>query len=166
MMLAAVGSDAYNVVLVLHILSAIVGLGGVFLANFYYQQARSRGGTEGLAIVEAYRVVGKVATFFMVAVLVLGIALVLMSDDAWSFGDTWIVLALAVYAVAMVVGGAILDPLEQRALDLQRAIVTAGPSAAGDEAAELVKLDRRMTYLGGLLNGAVLLILVFMVFKP
>ena len=45
-MLAAVGSDAYRIVLVLHILCAIVGLGSVFLATFYYQQARARRGPE------------------------------------------------------------------------------------------------------------------------
>lgn len=165
-MLAAVGSDAYRIVLVLHILCAIVGLGSVFLATFYYQQARARRGPEGVAIIEAYRLVGTIATYFMVAVLVLGIALVLMSDDVWSFGNTWIVLALIVFVAAMAVGGAVLDPLEKRALDLQREIVAAGEGNATSQVAQLAKLDKRMTIYGTALNLAVVVILVFMIFKP
>ena len=100
-MLAAVGSDAYNIVKVLHILCAIIGFGSVFLASFYYQQARARRGSEGIAIIESYRLVGKIATYFMVAVLLLGVAMVLMSDDAYSFGDTWILLSLVLSASMM-----------------------------------------------------------------
>jgi len=163
---AAVGSDAYRVVLVLHILCAIVGFGSVFLATFYYQQARARRGSEGVAIIEAYRLVGTIATYFMAAVLLLGVALVLMSDDAWSFGNTWIVLALIIFVAALGVGGAIVDPLEKRALDLQREIVAAGEGSATTQVAELAKLDKRMTIFGTALNAAVVVILVLMVFKP
>jgi uncharacterized membrane protein len=165
-MLAAVGSDAYNIVKVLHILCAIVGFGSVFLASFYYQQARARRGPEGIAIIEAYGLVARIATYFMVAVLLLGIALVLMSDDAISFGDTWILLSLIFLILAMGMAGALLTPRERRALDLQREIETLGDANASAQTAELVRLDKQMTIMGTALNVAVVLILVFMVFKP
>lgn len=165
-MLAAVGSDAYKIVLVLHILGAIVGFGSVFLASFYYQQARARRGSEGIAVIEAYRLVGRIATYFMVAVLLLGIALVLMSDDAISFGDTWVLLSLIVFILALGMAGALLEPREKRALDLQREIETLGDANASAQTAELVRLDKQMTIMGTALNVAVVLILVFMVFKP
>lgn len=165
-MLAAVGSDAYRIVLVLHILGAIVGFGSVFLASFYYQQARARRGSEGIAVIEAYRLVGKIATYFMVAVLLLGIALVLMSDDAISFGDTWVLLSLIVFILALGMAGALLEPREKRALDLQREIETLGDASATGQTAELVRLDKQLTIMATALNVAVVLILVFMVFKP
>lgn len=165
-MLAAVGSDAYKIVLVLHILGAIVGFGSVFLASFYYQQARARRGSEGIAVIEAYRLVGKIATYFMVAVLLLGIALVLMSDDAISFGDTWVLLSLIVFILALGMAGALLEPREKRALDLQREIETLGDASATGQTAELVRLDKQLTIMATALNVAVVLILVFMVFKP
>ena len=165
-MLAAVDGDAYNIVKVLHILCAIIGFGSVFLASFYYQQARARRGSEGVAIIEAYRLVGKIATYFMVAVLLLGVALVLMSDDAINFGDTWILLSLVVFVIALGIGGAVVDPMEKRALDLQQEIVVAGEAGAPTQVAELARLDRKMTIFGNALNVAVVLILVFMVFQP
>ncbi|MFO7591502.1 MAG: DUF2269 family protein [Acidimicrobiia bacterium] len=165
-MLAAVGSDAYKIVLVLHILGAIVGFGSVFLASFYYQQARARRGSEGIAVIEAYRLVGRIATYFMVAVLLLGIALVLMSDDAISFGDTWVLLSLIVFILALGMAGALLEPREKRALDLQREIETLGDASATGQTAELVRLDKQLTIMATALNVAVVLILVFMVFKP
>lgn len=165
-MLAAVDGDAYNIVKVLHILCAIIGFGSVFLASFYYQQARARRGTEGIAIIESYRLVGKIATYFMVAVLLLGIALVLMSDDAIGFGDTWILLSIVFLVAAMGMAGALLEPREKRALDLQREIETLGDAAAAPQTAELVRLDKQMTIMGHALNAVVVLILVFMVFKP
>lgn len=166
MVLAAVGSDAYKIVLVLHILCAIIGFGSVFLASFYYQQARARRGSEGVAIIESYRLVGTIATYFMAAVLFLGIALVLIGDDAWSFGNTWIVLALIILVAALGVGGAIMDPMEKRALDLQREIVAAGEGSASTQTAQLAKLDKKMTIFGTALNVAVVVVLVLMVFKP
>lgn len=165
-MLAAVGSDAYNIVKVLHILCAIIGFGSVFLASFYYQQARARRGSEGIAIIESYRLVGKIATYFMVAVLLLGVAMVLMSEDKFSFGDTWILLSLVFLVAAMGMAGALLEPREKRALDLQREIETVGETAAATQTAELVRLDKQMTLLGHALNLVVVVILVFMVFKP
>ncbi len=49
-MLAAFGSDAYKIVLVLHILCAIIGFGAVFLNGLYGAQAAKYKGPEGLAI--------------------------------------------------------------------------------------------------------------------
>jgi hypothetical protein len=52
-MLAAYGSDAYNIVKVLHILCAIIGFGAVTLNGLYGAQAKARGGAEAAAIGQA-----------------------------------------------------------------------------------------------------------------
>jgi hypothetical protein len=75
-----INSGIYKLVLVLHILSAIVGFGAVLLNGIYGQQARSRRGTEGLAITQANFLVSRIAQFFIYAVFVFGILLVVLSD--------------------------------------------------------------------------------------
>ncbi len=52
-MIAVVGSGLYKTLLVLHILSAIVGLGAVMLNGLYAAQAQKRPGPAGRAVSEA-----------------------------------------------------------------------------------------------------------------
>jgi hypothetical protein len=99
--IAAFGSDAYKIVLVLHILCAIVGFGAVFLNGIYGQQAKSRRGPEGLAISQANFLVSEVGTYFIYAVFLLGIVLVLIGDNVFDFGQTWIWLSMLLYLGAL-----------------------------------------------------------------
>ena len=62
MLFARVGDTSYNVVLLLHILTAIVGFGAVFLNALYGRAAERRKGAEGLAIAEANYDVSQMAT--------------------------------------------------------------------------------------------------------
>lgn len=47
------GDNSYDLVLLLHILTAIIGFGAVFLNGLYGAQVRARRGSEGLAILQA-----------------------------------------------------------------------------------------------------------------
>jgi len=96
-----INSGIYKLVLVLHILCAIVGFGAVLLNGIYGQQARSRRGTEGLAITQANFLVSRIAQYFIYAVFVFGILLVVLSDKAWSFSDSWIVTAMVLYILGI-----------------------------------------------------------------
>ena len=96
-----INSGIYKLVLVLHILTAIVGFGAVLLNGIYGQQARSRKGTEGLAISQANFLVSKIGMFFIYAVFVFGILLVVLSDKVWSFSDSWIVAAIVLYVLGI-----------------------------------------------------------------
>jgi uncharacterized membrane protein len=93
-MLAAYGSDAYNIVKVLHILCAIVGFGAVTLNGLYGAQAKARGGAEAAAIGQAVYRVSTVGEYFIYAVFVLGIALVAMGNNLFDFGQTWLWLSM------------------------------------------------------------------------
>src|SRR5687768_6681603 len=77
------GSTGYDVVLVLHILTVIVGFGTVALNGVRGADAKARPGPGGLAIGESSFRVSNIAEKFIYAVPVLGIGLVFMSDDAW-----------------------------------------------------------------------------------
>ena len=113
-MLAEYASDVYKIVLVLHILCAIVGFGAVFLNAIYGQQAKSRRGTEGLAIAEANYLVSKIGEYFIYAVFLLGIALVLIGDNVIDFGQTWIWLSMVLFIGALGISHGLLQPRVRR----------------------------------------------------
>jgi len=75
-----VGSTAYKIVFMLHILSIIVGFGGVMLNGVYGAEAKKRKGAGGVAIGEANVHVSEIAEKVIMSVPVWGILLVLMSD--------------------------------------------------------------------------------------
>lgn len=171
-MLAVYGNDAYKVVLTLHILCAIIGFGAVFLNALYGQQAKARKGPEGLAISEANMFVSKIGEIFIVAVLLLGLGLVFMSDDVWSFEQTWIWLAIVIYVCAMGLSQGVMRPRVERMVALQRELVSAGPPPADapsgppPQVAEMEKIGKQMGMIGPVLNLALIAVLVLMVFKP
>lgn len=170
-MLATYGSDAYKIVLTLHILCAIVGFGAVFLNGLYGQQAKSRKGAEGLAISEANLLVSKVGEYFIYAVFLLGVALVLIGDDVWGFGDAWIWLSMLLFLVALGISHGLMQPRVNRLVDLQRQLVSGGPPPAGatgppPQVLEMEKIGKQVGIIGPVLNLFMVAVLVLMVFKP
>jgi uncharacterized membrane protein len=169
---AAVGDDTYNLLLVLHLLTVIIGFGTVFLAGVYGVNAKRRGGREGLAIAEAtYDVNGNWAAWFIYAVPITGIILILVSDDVWKFSQEWISFSLLVYIVALgIVHGAHLPNI--RRMNALMAELTAGAPPSGGsggpppQVSELEQRGRRAAMLGGLLNLLTVVAVVLMVFKP
>ena len=171
-MLAAYGTDAYKIVLVLHILCAIVGFGAVFLNALYGQQSKARTGPEGLAIAEANLLVSKVGEYFIYAVFLLGIALVLIGDDVWGFGQTWVWLALTLYIIALGISQGLLFPRVHRMIDLQREMVAGGPPPADAppgppaQVVEMEKIGKQLAIIGPTLNLMLVVLIILMVFKP
>lgn len=170
-MLASYGSDAYKIVLTLHILCAIVGFGAVFLNALYGQQAKARKGPEGLAISEANLLVSKVGEYFIYAVFVLGIALVLIGDDYWDFGQAWVWLSTLLFLVGIGISHGLLFPRVNRLIDLQRELVTGGPPPAGaagppPQVLEMEQIGKKIGMIGPVLNLLLVVLLALMVFKP
>jgi uncharacterized membrane protein len=166
--LAAFGSDAYKIVLVLHILCAIIGFGAVFLNGIYGSQAAQIKGTEGLAITRANFLVTKVGEYFIYAVFILGIVLVLIGDNVLDFGQTWIWLAMALYLVAIVISHVVMRPSVRRIIVLQEELLAGPPPAGGPppQVAEIESVGKRLATFGAVLNVMLIIILVLMVFKP
>ncbi|MEX2255534.1 MAG: DUF2269 family protein [Acidimicrobiia bacterium] len=167
-MLAAFGSDAYKIVLVLHILCAIVGFGAVFLNGIYGQQAKSRKGPEGLAISQANFLVSEIGTYFIYAVFVLGIVLVLIGDNVFDFGQTWIWLSMALFLAAIGVSHGLLRPKVRRMQALMEEMIASGPPVGGPppQAAEMETLGKALGIIGPALDITLIVILFLMVFKP
>lgn len=161
MVLGAVDTDLYKAVLVLHILTALVGLGAVFLNGLYATQARAGAGAEGLAVAETNFRVSKVAEWFIYGILVTGVLMVLMSDDVYGFGQTWIWLSLVLYVVGLGVSHGLMIPSARRMLALMREAPTSGAAPA-----DFAAIERRMAIGGGFLNALTVVLIVLMVWKP
>ena len=167
------GSTGYDLVLVLHLLTVIVGFGTVVLNGIYGAEAKKRQGPGGLAIGEAVEKVGGVAEKVIYLVPVFGIALVFMSDGNWDFGQTWVWLSLLLYVIGIGVSHGVLIPSERRMNALGRELVAAGPPPAGaptagppPQVAEMEALGKKMGGAGMFLNLLLVVIVALMVFKP
>ncbi|HKA94047.1 MAG TPA: DUF2269 family protein [Acidimicrobiia bacterium] len=169
---ADITSGTYKFVLVLHLLSAIVGFGAVFLNAIYGQQARARKGREGLAISEANFLVSEVGTYFIYAVFVFGVLLVLLSSEAWKFEQFWIWGSMGLYIIGLGLSHGVLRPNVRRMQGLMRELSDGGPppgAASGGpppQVAELEERGRRVGVTGATLNVILVLILFLMVWKP
>ncbi len=168
-MLADYSDAPYDIVLVLHILCAIVGFGSVTLNAIYGQQAKARRGREGLAIFQANKLVSSIGMYFIYAVFVLGILLVLLGDNAWDFDQTWIMVSIIVFLLAFGVSHGLLLPRVNRMEALMTAMADGpAPGAAGPppEAAQLEELGKQVGIFSMLLDVALVTILIMMVTKP
>jgi uncharacterized membrane protein len=162
-------SDGYKIVLVLHLLAVMVGFGGLFLNAAYGLQARARSGREGLAIAEAlYNVSRKWTEYFIYAVPILGIALVMMSEDTIKFSDMWVSASFVVYIVALGVLHGLQFPNIKRMNQMMAELAAAEGRASGstDVRAELERRGKRSAVVGGIFNLLIVAAVVLMVFKP
>ena len=148
-MLAEIGSTGYDVMLVLHIASAVVAFAPAFAHPLIERQSRSldaasRGAVLGFLAQNSRRVY----TPALILTGLFGFGLQGMSDSVWEFSQTWIWLAVVVWVAMNGVLHGMLLPGE-RAL------------ASGDESA------RSRVDTGGMIMTVLLLVILYlMVFKP
>lgn len=162
----------YKIVLILHILVVIVGIGTVFLNGLYGAEAKKRPGPGGLAIAQANFRVSMVAEYFIYAVFVLGIALVLLSDGQWRFSQTWVWASIVAFVVSLGVSHGVLLPKVRRMNALMEELATAGPPPGGAAAGPppqvgmIETLGKQVGAASGVLHLMTLVLLFLMVFKP
>lgn len=169
-----IDSGIYKTLLVLHILSAIVGFGGVMLNGLYGNEVKKRRGPEGLAIMDTNMFVStKVAQTAIYLVFVFGVLLVVTSDDVWSFGEMWVSLSMGLYVIALGLSHGVMQPTLKRMRALMAELVDMGPpppqGATGGPPPQAVELEQRgktVAAVGAVLNLMVVVILALMVWKP
>jgi uncharacterized membrane protein len=171
MLLARVGDTSYRVVLLLHILTAIIGFGAVFLNALYGRAAERRKGVEGLAIAETNYDVSQMAGYFNYAVPVLGILLVLMSDEAYKFSEAWISASFVLYIVGLGLSHGVLRPNVKKMHALMRELVARPPAtgAAGGRPPQVDEIEQRARTVGttsAVLNLLLVVILYLMIWRP
>ena len=159
MVIAEIGSGLYNFFLFLHLIAVVVGFGGVLLNGLYGAQAKKRPGPGGLAIAEAnYFVTSKVAEKAIYLIPLFGFALVGVSDSAWEFSQTWIVLSLVLYAIGLANAQFILAPTAAKMIDMMRA----GPP----DPAQMEAAGKRLAAAGSFGHLLFAAIMVMMIWKP
>ena len=146
-MLASVGSTPYNVMLVLHLLSAIVGVAPL-LAQPLVQSQLSTSATRRAASAALVKNGRRIAGPALILSGLSGFALAGMSSKVFKMSQTWLVAAALVWIAMNAVLHAKLLPAEKAA-------------ANGDESAAT-----RATQATALLVVAFVVMLVLMVFKP
>jgi uncharacterized membrane protein len=164
-------SGIYKFLLLLHLIAVVVGFGGVMLNGVYAARAKRAGGREGVAIAEANTFVSdKVAELFIYAVPILGILLIVTSDEVWKFDQKWISFSFLLYIIGIALSHAVLRPTVKKLNTLTAQLAAAGPmpSAGGPppEVAEVEALGKRAGAVGAVLNVIVVVVLALMVWKP
>jgi uncharacterized membrane protein len=167
-MLATYQSGLYKTLLVLHILTAIVGLGAVMLNGLYAAQAQKRQGPPGRAVSEANYAVSHIGEYFIYAIPVFGILLVIVGHPVWKFSQAWIWLSMLLYVLAIGISHSILIPGHKK-INALLAEMEQGPATAGGpppQAVELQAIGKKMAAAGATLNVFVVIFLILMVWKP
>ena len=168
-----IGSTAYKLVFMLHIISIIVGFGGVVLNGIYGNEAKKRKGPGGAAIGEANLTVTRLAEKVILTVPLWGIGLVFMSDGVWEFSQLWVILALVLFIATMGVATGVQLKNQKRMVQLANELVAAGPPPAGAAAggpppqvAEMEELEKKLGMGGAFLSLMIVVLIYLMVFKP
>ena len=145
----------YNVLLIIHILAAMVWIGGGIYSMF--EDRRIGGDRTRLADFLDHsdwtgtRLFGPAAFVTLLA----GVGMV-VSSDTWSFSQTWIWLAIGLFVVSLAIGAGYYGPTYARI----RALM-----AAGDDAG-VERVRRRLTLVTQIDAALLITIVVLMVTKP
>jgi hypothetical protein len=125
--------DTYHVVLYLHLIALFIGIGaGSVLLACLFQLRAARTVEQA---VPWGMLSGKVARLFPVAILGLFLTGAYMTHKFWTWGTSWIVVAIAGLVLLGVQGGGI---AEHTAKKLQAAMRANGPGPLGAEARRMM----------------------------
>jgi uncharacterized membrane protein len=169
-----VNAPGYDLVLLAHVLTAVVGLvavgasGGCALA---LRRALADGAAVPEALARYYRPGTNWAGRVLFLVPVLGVALVAMSGGQWSFADAWVSMGMAVWAGVAVAAEAVLWPAERRLQEVVAARAggagrTSGPGDAAVGPPDAAGLCLQAGVVGIALSAALVVVAVLMVAKP
>ena len=156
------GEDLYDVVLVLHILGVVAGIGPTMLNGVYAAKAKKMGGPAAGAVMQANFDVTMVAEKIIYTIPVTGLVLLYLSDGAFDLAQTWVWLSIVLYVVGLGIAHGVMMKGGKRMLAL-------GPQLAqGDQAAvaEAGGLEKRLATFGMTLDLIAVVIIVLMIWKP
>jgi uncharacterized membrane protein len=115
--LATYGSNGYDVIELLHILSVIAAFGPLFI---YPSLVRAGAGTE----VAKWHL--RLSLPALVLAWVFGMAMVGMSDDVIEMSDGWIIASLLIWVVLVLIGWFLIRPSLSDNSDRARSMLSAG----------------------------------------
>lgn len=147
----------YQVLVYIHIVSAIIWVGGAFFSQLLVARAaRSTDPTDLPKLGHQISFLGM--RVFLPASIVLFIAGVVMVAQQWSFGQLWISVSMGLWIVSALTGALYLGPRSKKVAELFEA---EGPSSPAARA-----LLGRLFLVSRLELVAFAVIIALMVFKP
>jgi uncharacterized membrane protein len=147
----------YQLLLYLHIISAVIWVGGAVYAQLLaLRVTRSSDPSELPHLARHVESIG--TRVFLPAALLLFVSGTVMTLQAWSFGQTWIAVSVALWVASALVGAVYLGPRVKRAAEL---FETEGPtSLAGRELINRLFVVSRLELIG------FAVVIALMTFKP
>jgi len=141
--------------MVIHILSAMVWIGGAIVLMLSFRGLKKAQGQAAVdeTLDRLEPVMNRVFLPAPFLVIITGIAMVVVSD-AWAFSQVWVYLAIGLFVVVMIMGGGFGDLMERRMRDAR---------SAGNS---LPDVFDRWLRLGFTEIGVIVVILALMVYKP
>jgi uncharacterized membrane protein len=147
----------YQLFLFVHVICAVIWVGGAVYAQLLaYRVARSPDPAELPQLARHIESIG--TRVFLPAALLLFIAGTAMALQRWSFGQAWIAVSVALWALSAVVGAVYLGPRVKRAAKLFE--------AEGPTSQEGRKLIDRLFIVSRLELVWFAVIIALMTFKP
>jgi uncharacterized membrane protein len=110
----AFAGDAYSIYLAIHVVAAVVWVGGALALGILALVADRKDDDEGLiAIGKQAEWIG-LRIFTPAAFIVLAFGIALTLEGPWSFGDFWVTAGLVGWALSAAIGMAFLSPESKR----------------------------------------------------
>lgn len=157
------GSAIYNIVLLLHIVTAIVGFGGVIAHGAYNARAFASKAGEAAVLLRNTQAVTKVAHFALYGLFLLGIVLIALSDSAISFAAPWVSASFVVWFAVIGVAHGMVRPavaaLTERAGEL-------APDTDMSSDEEVTGMAKKLAVGEGVTQLLLVVALVLMVWQP
>jgi uncharacterized membrane protein len=151
-----------DVALFLHLVGALLFVAGIVVAGTCFETARRQARPAEIALLLGLTRIG-VVLVGVGAVLTLGFGMWLVHLEGFGYGDGWIAAALALYLVALALGG-LGGQGPKRARLLASRLAAQGQPATEELRALLADRGSRLANYGAAI--CVLAILALMVFKP
>lgn len=149
------GHLGYDLVLLLHIVTVIVGFGGVIFNNVYDIRSAATDPGDDLAVTGATLHVFGLAEKVLYLVPVFGIWLVIM-NDSFSFSDAWISASFVIYIVAIGLLHGLIFPSHRNLVSLLKA------ASGGDVDAGAITRSRTRLRIGNSALNALLVVAVYL----
>lgn len=150
-----------DIVIFLHVLTAIVGFGGVFLNGIYAKSATGMPAAEGLAVLETNRKASKVSEWMIYATFLFGLAAAGMEPAL--FRETWLSAAMLLYIIYVALSLALVQPASRKLTELYR---TAAAGNGEVPASEADSLNKKISIVGGINHLLFAVTLLLMVAGP
>lgn len=151
------GDIAYNAIKYVHVISAVIWVGGAFLAQIL--AIRAQRSTDPSELPRLGAALGEVGMkVFLPASVILFIAGAILTIQRWAFSDAWISIAIILWLLSAVTGAVYLGPQSAR---IGKLFASEGPASMKARAALT-----RVFIVSRLELSSFALIVFLMIFKP